>query len=113
MPHFENNYARRGAPILSANVMRDFSDRAHLSWEHIRMIRQTWPGNLVVKGILDVRDARLSVEHGADGIIVSNHGGRQLDDTVSPLRVLPGIVEACPDIPVMVDSGVRRGTDVL
>ena len=113
MPHFENNYARRGAPILSANVLRDFSDRGHLSWEHLRMIRRMWPDKLVVKGILDVRDARLAVDCGADGIIVSNHGGRQLDGTVSPLRVLPGIVEACPDVPVMIDSGFRRGTDVL
>ncbi|MFI5446480.1 alpha-hydroxy acid oxidase [Polaromonas sp. UC242_47] len=113
MPHFENNYARRGAPILSANVLRDFSDRGHLGWEHIRLIRQMWPGKLVLKGILDVRDARLAVENGADGIIVSNHGGRQLDSTVSPMRVLPGIVKACPEIPVMIDSGFRRGTDVL
>jgi L-lactate dehydrogenase (cytochrome) len=113
MPHFENNYARRGAPILSANVLRDFSDRGHLSWEHVRTIRRMWPGKLVVKGILDVRDARTSIEYGADGIIVSNHGGRQLDGTVSPLRVLRGIVEACPTVPVMVDSGFRRGTDVL
>ena len=113
MPHFENNYARRGAPILSSNVLRDFSDRGHLGWEHIRLIRQMWPGKLVVKGILDVRDALLSVENGADGIIVSNHGGRQLDSTVSPIRVLPGIVKACPDTPVMIDSGFRRGTDVL
>jgi L-lactate dehydrogenase (cytochrome) len=113
MPHFENNYARRGAPILSPNVQRDFSDRGHLDWDHFRMIRRMWPGQLVIKGILDVRDASLSVECGADGIIVSNHGGRQLDGTVSPLRVLPGIVAACPEVPVMVDSGFRRGTDVL
>lgn len=113
MPHFENNYARRGAPILSPNVERDFSDRGHLDWGHFRMIRDMWPGQLVIKGILDVRDARLAVEHGADGIIVSNHGGRQLDGTVAPLRVLPGIVAACPEVPVMVDSGFRRGTDVL
>jgi len=113
MPHFENNHARRGAPILSKNVLRDFSDRGHLSWEHLRMIRGMWPGKLVIKGILDLRDARMAVEHGADGIIVSNHGGRQLDGTVSPLRVLPGIVQACPEVPVMIDSGFRRGTDVL
>lgn len=113
MPHFENNYARRGAPILSPSVLRDFSDRGHLNWEHLRMIRRMWPGQLVVKGILDVRDARLAVDCGADGIIVSNHGGRQLDGTVPPLRVLPGIVAACPEVPVMVDSGFRRGTDVL
>jgi L-lactate dehydrogenase (cytochrome) len=113
MPHFENNYARRGAPILSADVQRDFSDRGHLNWEHIRSIRRIWPGQLVLKGILDVRDARLAVDLGADGIIVSNHGGRQLDGTVSPLRVLPRIVAACPEVPVMIDSGFRRGTDVL
>lgn len=113
MPHFENNFARRGAPILSAHVLRDLSDRGHLTWEHIRLIRSLWPGTLVLKGILDVRDARLAVEHGADGIIVSNHGGRQLDSSVAPLRVLPGIVQACPEVPVMIDSGFRRGTDVL
>ena len=113
MPHFENNFARRGAPILSATVLRDFSDRGHLGWRHIELIRRMWTGTLVLKGILDVRDARLSVEHGAEGIIVSNHGGRQLDSTVSPMRVLRGIVEACPGVPVMIDSGFRRGTDVL
>jgi L-lactate dehydrogenase (cytochrome) len=113
MPHFENNHARRGAPILSANVLRDFSDRGHLGWAHIQMIRRMWPGKLVLKGILDMRDARMAVDHGADGLIVSNHGGRQLDGTASPLRVLPGIVKACPEVPVMVDSGFRRGTDVL
>jgi len=113
MPHFENNYARRGAPILSASVLRDFSDRGHLGWNHIRMVRRMWPGTMIVKGILDARDARLAVENGADGIVVSNHGGRQLDGTVSPLRVLPGIVDACRDVPVMIDSGFRRGTDVL
>lgn len=113
MPHFENNYARRGAPILSSSVLRDFSDRGHLNWDHFRMIRRMWGGQLVIKGILDVRDARLAVENGADGIIVSNHGGRQLDGTVAPLRVLPAIVAACPEVPVMIDSGFRRGTDVL
>lgn len=113
MPHFENNFAKRGAPILSANVLRDFSDRGHLGWEEIRMIRRMWPGRLVLKGILDVRDARQAVDCGADGLIVSNHGGRQLDGTVSPLRVLPEIVQACPQVPVMVDSGFRRGTDVI
>jgi L-lactate dehydrogenase (cytochrome) len=113
MPHFENNHARRGAPILSPSVERDFSDRGHLNWQHLRMIRRMWPGQLVIKGILDVRDARIAVGCGADGIIVSNHGGRQLDGTVPPLRVLPGIVQACPEVPVMVDSGFRRGTDVL
>ena len=113
MPHFENNYATRGAPILSPSVERDFSDRGHLTWRHFSLIRNIWPGQLVVKGILDSRDARIAKDAGANGIIVSNHGGRQLDGAVAPLRVLDGIVTACPDIPVMIDSGVRRGSDVL
>jgi L-lactate dehydrogenase (cytochrome) len=113
MPHFENNYAHRGAPILSPNVARDLSDRGHLNWDHFRLIRKLWPGHLVIKGILDPRDARIAADIGADGIIVSNHGGRQLDGSVAPLRVLPLVVAACPDVPVMIDSGIRRGTDVL
>ena len=113
MPHFENNFATRGAPIVSPNVLRDYSDRGHLHWEHWRIVRRMWKGRLVIKGILDKADARLAREAGADGIIVSNHGGRQLDGAVAALRVLPGIVAACPDIPVMLDGGVRRGTDVL
>ena len=113
MPHFENNYARRGAPIISPNVLRDYSDRGHLNWEHFRLIRRLWKGPLVIKGILDKADAVASCNAGADGIIVSNHGGRQLDGAVAALRVLPGIAAACPQIPVMIDGGVRRGTDVL
>ncbi len=113
MPHFENNYARRGAPIVSPNVERDFSDRGHLNWDHLRKVRRMWPGQLVVKGILDPRDARIAVDSGADGIIVSNHGGRQLDGAVAPLRMLPQVVATCPEVPIMIDSGFRRGTDVL
>ena len=113
MPHFENNYARRGPPIISPHVLRDYSDRGHLNWDHFRLIRRLWKGPLVIKGILDKADAITAREAGADGIIVSNHGGRQLDGAVAALRVLPGIAAACPDIPVMIDGGVRRGTDVL
>jgi L-lactate dehydrogenase (cytochrome) len=113
MPHFENNYATRGAPILSPNVVRDFSDRGHLTWEHLARIRRQWQGPLVIKGILDAADARRACATGADGIIVSNHGGRQLDGTVAPMHVLPEIVEAAGTIPVMLDSGVRRGSDAL
>ena len=113
MPHFENNYGRRGAPILSASVLRDFSDRGNLDWRHLALIRRIWKGNLVVKGILHPDDARRAIEHGADAIGVSNHGGRQLDHVVSPLDVLPDIVAASGDVPVIFDSGIRRGTDVL
>ena len=113
MPHFENSFATRGAPILSASVLRDFSARDHLSWEHVARIRRQWPGALVIKGILHPDDAALAREHGVDGIIVSNHGGRQLDGAVPPLLALPGVLDAAGDMPVMLDSGVRRGGDVL
>ena len=111
MPHFENNYATRGAPIMSSSVLRDYSDRGHLNWTHFAMIRQQWKGRLIVKGILDVDDARIARDAGAEGIIVSNHGGRQLDGAVAPLRVLRTMVAACPELPVMMDCGIRRGTD--
>ncbi|AOB26761.1 MULTISPECIES: alpha-hydroxy acid oxidase [Bordetella] len=113
MPHFENSFATRGAPILSANVLRDFSARDHLDWSHVRRIRRSWRGELVIKGIMHPRDAALARAHGADGIIVSNHGGRQLDGACAPLRVLPDIAEAAGAMTVMMDSGIRRGGDVL
>lgn len=114
MPHFENSYATRGAPIVSMRVLRDFGAKDHLNWDHLALIRRLWRRTLVVKGIMSHEDAHIAREMGADGIIVSNHGGRQLDGTVSPLRVLPDIVNAVgSDFPVMMDSGVRRGTDVL
>ncbi|HWA38194.1 MAG TPA: alpha-hydroxy acid oxidase, partial [Burkholderiales bacterium] len=113
MPHFENNYAERGAPMFSSQAVRDYSDRGHLTWEHLRLVRRQWKGRLVVKGVLSVEDARLARDEGADGLIVSNHGGRQLDTVIAPLRVLPEIVAAVPGLTVMLDSGVRRGTDVL
>ncbi len=113
MPHFENSFAERGAPILSRNVERDFTQRDHLNWEHLALIRRQWPGRIVLKGIMHPGDARLAREHGVDGVVVSNHGGRQLDGTASPLRVLPSIVEVAGDMVVMMDSGIRRGTDVM
>jgi len=113
MPHFENSFATRGAPIMSANVMRDFSTRGHLTWEHVKDIRARWKGPMVIKGILHPGDAALAQQYGMDGLIVSNHGGRQLDSATAPLRVLPQILEQFKAGPVMLDSGVRRGGDVL
>jgi L-lactate dehydrogenase (cytochrome) len=114
MPHFENSRTSRGAPILSSSVLRDFGARDHLSWEHLQLIRRRWRGRLVVKGILNSADARRARELGADGLIVSNHGGRQLDGSIAPLRALPAVVDAVDaDCPVMIDSGFRRGGDVL
>lgn len=113
IPHFENSFATRGAPIVSSHVQRDFSARDHLSWGHLAQIRRQWQGSLVIKGILSVADARTAQAHGADAIILSNHGGRQLDGATSPLRLLAPVVQAVGDMPVLIDSGFRRGSDVL
>jgi L-lactate dehydrogenase (cytochrome) len=114
IPHFENSYATRGAPIISSSVMRDFGKKDHLNWVHLQRIRARWRGNLVVKGILHEADARKAAELGVDGIVVSNHGGRQLDGALSPLLALPAIVDAVgAQTVVMMDGGIRRGTDVL
>ena len=85
-----------------------------LSWDDLKALRDIWPGKLLVKGLLHPEDALKSVEHGADGIIVSNHGGRNCDAAPSPLEVLPEIVKAVGErTTVVFDSGVRRGSDVV
>jgi L-lactate dehydrogenase (cytochrome) len=111
MPHFEN--MGRRVPLISRTAEREAGRRDKLSWKHLELMRRLWKGHLVVKGILDSDDARIARESGVDGIIVSNHGGRQLDGAVAPLRVLPGIAAQAGGMTVMMDSGVRRGTDVL
>lgn len=114
MPHFENSFATRGAPIVSSSVLRDFSARDHLNWQHLEAIRRRWKGALVVKGLLSAQDALQAQRAGADGVVLSNHGGRQLDGAVSPMRVLEEVVAAVgPGYPVLVDGGFRRGSDVL
>ena len=114
IPHFENSYATRGAPIIASNITRDFGRRDHLNWSHLERIRNRWSGKLIVKGILHPDDAVRAAETGADGVIVSNHGGRQLDGAISPLAALPEIVERLGDrIPIMIDGGFRRGTDII
>jgi len=85
-----------------------------LDWEAVRWLRDQWRGNLVIKGILNVEDALAAAAIGAEGIVVTNHGGRQLDTTVTSLEVLPAIAEACGDrLTIIVDSGFRRGTEVV
>lgn len=85
-----------------------------LSWKDVAWIKQQWGGKLILKGILDVEDARLAVASGADAIVVSNHGGRQLDGAMSSIAALPAIVDAVGnDIEVLFDGGVRSGQDVL
>ena len=85
-----------------------------LSWKDIEWIKQRWGGKLILKGIMDEEDARLAVDSGADALIVSNHGGRQLDGAPSSIRALPAIVDAVGDkIEVQMDGGIRTGQDII
>jgi L-lactate dehydrogenase (cytochrome) len=113
MPHFENMDAVRGPPVLAKNLMRNIGKRDQLAWKHVELIRKRWQGKLVIKGLIAPADARIARDSGVDGVIVSNHGGRQLDGAVSALRTLPEIARDAGGMTVMLDGGVRRGTDVL
>ncbi|WP_283184582.1 FMN-dependent L-lactate dehydrogenase LldD [Pseudomonas svalbardensis] len=85
-----------------------------ISWSDLEWIREFWKGPMIIKGILDPQDARDAVSFGADGIVVSNHGGRQLDGVLSTTRALPPIMQAIGnDLTVLVDSGIRSGLDVV
>lgn len=85
-----------------------------LSWADIEWIKRIWGGKLILKGILDEEDARMAADSGADALVVSNHGGRQLDGAMSSIEALPGIAEAVgKDIEVWMDGGIRSGQDVL
>jgi L-lactate dehydrogenase (cytochrome) len=85
-----------------------------VTWDDVAWVREQWPGRLVVKGVLDPEDARRAVEVGVDGVVVSNHGGRQLDAVPSTARALPDVVDAVGDqVEVLVDGGVRTGLDVV
>ncbi len=85
-----------------------------VTWADLAWVRENWPGKVILKGILDVDDARRAADHGADGIVVSNHGGRQLDAVPSTVVALPPIVSAVGDqLEVLVDGGVRSGLAVV
>ena len=87
---------------------------ASITWADLAWVREQWTGPIVIKGILDPEDARDAVRHGADGIVVSNHGGRQLDGAMSTARALPAVADAVAGrIPVLVDGGIRSGLDVV
>ncbi len=97
---------------LSEWTAQQFDPR--LSWDDVEWIKQRWGGKLILKGILDAEDARLAADTGADALVVSNHGGRQLDGAPSTISALPAIVEAVGErIEVWLDSGIRSGQDVL
>jgi len=97
---------------LAAWTNEQFDPR--LSWADVAWVKERWGGKLILKGIQDVEDAKLAVQSGADAIVVSNHGGRQLDGAQSSIEALPPIVEAVgSDIEVWMDGGIRSGQDVL
>jgi L-lactate dehydrogenase (cytochrome) len=85
-----------------------------LSWKDVEWVKSVWPGKLILKGILDTEDARIAVKTGADAIVVSNHGGRQLDGAPSSIHALPQVAQATgSDIEVMFDGGIRTGADLV
>ncbi|GIU98371.1 MAG: alpha-hydroxy-acid oxidizing enzyme [Actinomycetota bacterium] len=106
---------RTGFEVPPALVPSAHDPEPDLRWEDLAWIRERAAGlPVLVKGLLTAEDARLALEHGADGVVVSNHGGRQLDAVVGSLEALPEIVETVQGrVPVLMDGGVRRGTDVL
>ena len=111
MPHFENTGTR--APLITRTAERYSGPRDKLSWPHVELMRRIWKGRLVLKGVLEAQDARIARESGVDGVIVSNHGGRQLDGSLAPLHALPAVAAEARGMTVMMDSGIRRGTDLL
>lgn len=111
--HFENMDAGRGPAVFSRTLIRDIGPRDALTWEHIEMVRRHWKGTLVLKGVMSAQDAVKAEAAGIDGIIVSNHGGRQLDSAASALDALQRIRERASKLVLMMDGSVRRGSDVL
>jgi len=128
-PHWAWDVGIRGRPHQLGNVAHLFDQQTNLldflkwsatnfdgtlTWKDIERLRAQWPGKFVIKGILDPEDARAAVDSGADGIVVSNHGGRQLDGVPSTAQALPGIAEAVGGkLAILADGGVRSGLDVV
>ncbi|SSH92555.1 FMN-dependent L-lactate dehydrogenase LldD [Klebsiella pneumoniae] len=128
-PHWAMNVGLAGRPLSFGNIeaytghkmtMDDYMGfisnnfDPSIAWHDLEWIRDSWQGKLIIKGILDADDARNAVRLGADGIVVSNHGGRQLDGAIPTARALPRVVDAVgDDLTVLADSGVRSGVDVI
>jgi L-lactate dehydrogenase (cytochrome) len=103
--------SRTEAVSIAAYVNRQFDPT--VTWGDIAWLRSIWPRPLLLKGIMSAEDARLAVDHGVDGIVVSNHGGRQLDGSPATIEVLPEIANAAGGrLEILLDGGIRRGTDV-
>jgi L-lactate dehydrogenase (cytochrome) len=107
-------YLKNKGGVWAAGRWANDNFDASLSWEDVNWVRKIWPGKLVLKGVLDPDDARRAADMGADAIVVSNHGGRQLDGAPSTITALPRIADAAGDrIEILFDGGVRSGQDVL
>jgi isopentenyl diphosphate isomerase/L-lactate dehydrogenase-like FMN-dependent dehydrogenase len=114
VPRFQNVDSNVGGRIIAQDLSAFRARRDALDWSDIAWLRTVWPRKLLVKGILTVADARLALQHGADGVVVSNHGGRQLDGALATMDALPAIAAAVGErMPVLFDSGVRRGSDIV
>ncbi len=113
VPRLENVVAPGVGPMPMMEVGSALA-RSVITWEDLRWLRKLWSGPLVVKGVLTGADARRAIDGGADGIVVSNHGGRQLDTVSASLRALPEVVAAVNgQAAVLMDGGVRRGSDIV
>jgi isopentenyl diphosphate isomerase/L-lactate dehydrogenase-like FMN-dependent dehydrogenase len=114
MPMYANYPAAAKAKMTKGPMGRSSLRTDSISWDDLDALRKIWPHKLIVKGVLDPQDAAMAVDHGADGICVSNHGGRNLDGIVSPIEVLAEVVDAVGKrATVFMDSGIRRGSDVV
>jgi len=114
LPRFRNLDVKVGGRIVATTLAGFREQRDALNWEDFAWLRRLWPKKLLVKGILTAEDALLALQYGANGIFVSNHGGRQLDGAPSPIDVLPHIFAAVGGrMTIMVDSGFRRGADIV
>ena len=116
-PHTFGNLVEAVPGADSPDAFRTWTDSQFdpsVTWDDMAWVRRHWAGKLVVKGVMDPDDARRAVDAGVDGLVVSNHGGRQLDAVPSTVRALPAVVEAVGDrVDVLVDGGVRSGLDVV
>ncbi len=111
MPRFENYPREVMDGMMARTLKKSILKNDSLDWDDVRELRRRWPGVLMVKGILHPQDAARAADCGADAVIVSNHGGRNLDSSIAPIDALPNVVDAAGKrLTVIVDSGMRRGT---
>jgi len=114
MPRYQNYPTEMKQKITALLMGRSMALNDTLTWDDLRELRRIWPHKLLAKGVLTPEDAKLAADCGADAAIISNHGGRVVDGTRAPIEILPDVVDAVAGrVDVVVDSGFRRGTDVV